>query len=87
LSNAVSTPSVHEGNRCWCLSKIPDKYQQVLSTQSESYADIPSALLPTVSLYNHYVVSRFSFVFFLSSSTNILGFFVIVLCKNICRIL
>jgi len=59
LSNAVTEPSVHEGIQCRCVSRIPDKYQQVLATQPECYADIHSDLLPTVDLCNHYVVRQF----------------------------
>jgi len=55
LSAGVSEPTVHEGSQCHCMSSIPDKYRQVLATQSECYADIPDILL-TVDSCSNYVV-------------------------------
>ena len=58
LLNGSDEPSVHEGSQCRCLSTIPDKYQQLLATQSECYADIPE-ILQTAATCNDVTVRVF----------------------------
>ena len=58
LARGSAEPSIHEGSQCRCMSVMPDKYRQVLATQSECYSDIPELLL-TADLCTNYVVRQF----------------------------